>query len=1227
MASKRLSDSRKGNNVNPQPPQWNDFLVCSLCKKDFNRRDRCPISLGCGHTVCKACLKKMKQACCQFDQIPITCNVNDLPINSALLQLLPGESQPNLSSSVCRHTPNTSNAARDSVNISQYVKNYEKAKSCIEHLALYLEPSKNGELSRPMQRKLVTLVNCQLFEDEGRKRAIRAGRALGERTATELILLHQNPATLSASLWAAVRARGCQFLGPAMQEEALKLIHLALEDGSELSRKVLVQIVVKNLKTQFTQASKTSIGHVVQLLYRASCFRVTKRDNDSSLMRLKDDFLIYEDLRKEHDMQVVQIAREAGLRIAPDQWSALLYGDQSHRSHMQSIIDRLQSGASFAQCISDLSLALQRSGDPGDVKSLISHFNLLSELDAEDSISSWDAMEKCACSAKEVVDKLVDFSKNHNSLLWQCQESTQQTSKYKTSMCRDSKNKSVCPRGQSCTFAHSEGELQFYRNRRKKGGALMFFNEDFSEENSTPKESAHIENNDQLLRQDHQIAGQISRQDVTSLPPNVTIPCGHTCQCGRNIPNNTNQAYDMQNPAYFQGNPLLMNSNLHNPNIMSNHPPLPSQDVIHPMPVAVHPPRISPQSAVVPAQNPHTVPHAQHSQVQYIGSSVVYGTKPPLNYDLSHPLVANNSASSYHHKLDVNHVPIPKPVVQTSAIQQQGHYVMPSGGYCHIPSNQVLKSVPDPGATPNPLSPAVHTGQSYGVNWQSGQQVSPPNVHHQVEVLPHVPVMVQPQPIAPTNIQAPAAAPVQNLQISPTMQVQNIPPPSVPVHNIQPGPTVPAQNIQPNQSLPVQNLAPGQVLAYQPPGIMPTAPANQSPNMPLVQYFTQTATSNTEALNNTVKAFTQYNLTVTNNSPKMIELAKLNMRKNEVINKLVQKRITAPKLDACQQQQYGTYQGLLDKTTELSIPAADGEISSPPETTQVMVSATQHMTDSSAKTTIAANEPSKPTTRAVKSPVHIITQGLKLMPNGQYQLWTGSTCLPSISGLSFHDIPFEKSDQQSPSIIDVTSDLDTSTSHVSATHDNSQRVSYTTPSRNPLERKHGHKSARNDDDIVSIQDQRIVSKYGPIARGVRSKTTSAIPEQVTANANSNTQPFASDVNRNVTNFVPDDGNSKKHNNLFISAEVEPSSVEKVNVQPAWALPDLVMTNPSNPIPVSVSGHPDSERILMEAIANQVKDDDENEDLLLAIELQQIEVGIRQIQRGTNTKLGQFVDSD
>lgn len=79
-----------------------------------------------------------------------------------------------------------------------------------------LNSTTQSVLSRPMQRKLVTLVHCQLVEEEGRIRAMRAARSLGERTVTELILQHQNPQQLSSNLWAAVRARGCQFLGPGI---------------------------------------------------------------------------------------------------------------------------------------------------------------------------------------------------------------------------------------------------------------------------------------------------------------------------------------------------------------------------------------------------------------------------------------------------------------------------------------------------------------------------------------------------------------------------------------------------------------------------------------------------------------------------------------------------------------------------------------------------------------------------------------------------------------------------------------------------------------------------------------------------------------------------------------------------------------------------------------------------------------------------------------------------
>ncbi|XP_006887825.1 PREDICTED: roquin-1 [Elephantulus edwardii] len=346
-----------------QAPQWTDFLSCPICTQTFDETIRKPISLGCGHTVCKMCLNKLHRKACPFDQTTINTDIELLPVNSALLQLVGAQ-----------------------------------------------------------------LVNRKY----------------------EFTLKY-------------LRRKA------SMQEEALKLVLLALEDGSALSRKVLVLFVVQRLEPRFPQASKTSIGHVVQLLYRASCFKVTKRDEDSSLMQLKEEFRTYEALRREHDSQIVQIAMEAGLRIAPDQWSSLLYGDQSHKSHMQSIIDKLQTPASFAQSVQELTIALQRTGDPANLNRLRPHLELLANIDPSPDAPppTWEQLENGLVAVRTVVHGLVDYIQNH-SKKGADQQQPPQHSKYKTYMCRDMKQRGGCPRGASCTFAHSQEELEKFRKMNKR---------------------------------------------------------------------------------------------------------------------------------------------------------------------------------------------------------------------------------------------------------------------------------------------------------------------------------------------------------------------------------------------------------------------------------------------------------------------------------------------------------------------------------------------------------------------------------------------------------------------------------------------------------------------------------------------------------------------------------------------------------------------------------------
>lgn len=271
-----------------QAPLWTDFLQCSICTNKFDASDALPISLSCGHTLCTRCLEKRKTLTCPYDKVAIPPNVEAFPANAALLQLLGYKPCPALGNTQVQKLSELDQG------------HYGRAVSAILELSLFLQPlAEHGVtaaityLTKPMLRKLVTVINCQVLESEGRVRAVRAARSIADRTVTELLVMHQNQQQLSTLLWTAVRARGCQFLGPVMQEEALQLIwkvslfsgtvcmdslmHLlqVLESGNFLSRKNIVLFVLGRLTNDYPHASKTSVGHVVQLLYRASCFNVS----------------------------------------------------------------------------------------------------------------------------------------------------------------------------------------------------------------------------------------------------------------------------------------------------------------------------------------------------------------------------------------------------------------------------------------------------------------------------------------------------------------------------------------------------------------------------------------------------------------------------------------------------------------------------------------------------------------------------------------------------------------------------------------------------------------------------------------------------------------------------------------------------------------------------------------------------------------------------------------
>jgi RING finger/CCCH-type zinc finger protein len=158
-------------------------------------------------------------------------------------------------------------------------------------------------------------------------------------------------------------------------------------------------------------------------------------------MQLKSEFRNYESLRREHDSQIIQIAMEAGknflfskfnqwilfvckgLRISPEQWSSLLYGDTQHKSSMQSIIDKLSTPASFAQAIQEFLIVLQRAGDSSKHLSYLkSDFEYLAQIDFgnneqqiisnenQQDNSNWSLIIQVLQSVKTVLQSLIEFN-------------------------------------------------------------------------------------------------------------------------------------------------------------------------------------------------------------------------------------------------------------------------------------------------------------------------------------------------------------------------------------------------------------------------------------------------------------------------------------------------------------------------------------------------------------------------------------------------------------------------------------------------------------------------------------------------------------------------------------------------------------------------------------------------------------------------------------------------
>ena len=97
-------------------------------------------------------------------------------------------------------------------------KHLESCRKILDDIHTFFNPDRmhSNQFSRQMKNKIKTLLQCDIQAENGRLKACKAAKSIGERAITEILIKQKDAHSVSTSLWTAVRARGCQFLGELM---------------------------------------------------------------------------------------------------------------------------------------------------------------------------------------------------------------------------------------------------------------------------------------------------------------------------------------------------------------------------------------------------------------------------------------------------------------------------------------------------------------------------------------------------------------------------------------------------------------------------------------------------------------------------------------------------------------------------------------------------------------------------------------------------------------------------------------------------------------------------------------------------------------------------------------------------------------------------------------------------------------------------------------------------
>jgi len=304
----------------------------------------------------------------------------------------------------------------------------------------------------------------------------------------------------------------------------------------------------------------------------------------------------------------------------------------------------------------------------------------------------------------------------------------------------------------------------------------------------------------------------------------------------------------------------------------------------------------------------------------------------------------------------------------------------------------------------------------------------------------------------------------------------------------------------------------------------------------------------------------------------------LKKRKSSIINRLVKKQLTQPNNEVTT----STDEGLIKHWPKS---AANEQSSSVISNNTDPVSTSSQVEQSVADIwpTVNSSQPSQSTYSESNADNFVSTAVSSLVPDSRgYTLWAQTPYMEDAFNSPYDNRYFCKKHE-----LDITTKPEDQSSYSNncGVHEHLKAVS-------------SHRLNTTDDEVVSIPNLRIVSKFGPIARSVSSKITPAKVMQVEANGNAFTQPIASDDKRDESNFVPVNSSHQVGMTRVGIPNVEPTSWEKTATQTQ-----------------SSSRPPSVKPVINTDAMKEMQLKNEQEDLELARELEQVELNIQKKLKG------------